>query len=88
MKGAKIDVRLFVGQVPKTWDDAMTLKYFHRFGSILEARIIRDKGIHTTSNAGTHKGCAFLRCAYFHEAELIMKAHKTAQRRRKNSHKK
>ena len=75
MKGAKIDVRLFVGQVPKTWDDSLTLKYFQRFGSILEAKIIRDKLLPSGNSHGTHKGCAFLRCAYFHEAEVIMRSH-------------
>jgi hypothetical protein len=44
--------------------------YFQRFGTIIEARIIRDK----VDN--THKGCAFIRCMYFHEAELILKTHK------------
>ena len=63
LKGAKIDVRLFVGQVPKSWDDSKVLKYFKRFGQIIEAKIIRDK------NDSSHKGCAFLRCMNFHEAE-------------------
>jgi RNA recognition motif-containing protein len=48
LKGAKIDVRLFVGQVPKTWDDQMTLKYFQRFGTIIEAKIIREKIVYNS----------------------------------------
>jgi RNA recognition motif-containing protein len=56
LKGAKIDVRLFVGQVPRSWRDENVLKYFKNFGTILDARIIRDKF------DGTHRGCAFLKC--------------------------
>lgn len=44
--------------------------YFKRFGTIIEAKIIRDK----IDNA--HKGCAFLRCMNFHEAEFMLKVHK------------
>lgn len=36
----------------------------------MEAKIIRDKA------DNSHKGCAFLRCMYFHEAEFILKLHK------------
>jgi hypothetical protein len=46
------------------------MKYFKRLGNILEAKIIRDK----VDNS--HKGCAFLRCMYFHDAEFILKVHK------------
>ena len=70
MKEARIDVRLFVGQVPRTWDDKKVMLYFKRFGSILEAKIIRDKG------DNSHKGCAFIKCMNFHEAEFILKVHK------------
>lgn len=69
LKGAMIDVRLFVGQVPRSWKDENVLKYFKNFGTILDAKIIRDKF------DGTHRGCAFLKCASFHEAEIILKNH-------------
>jgi hypothetical protein len=65
----------------------MTMKYFQRFASILEAKIIRDK-IGGPSSQGTHKGCAFLRCAYYHEGELIMKYHREAQKKAPKSRKK
>lgn len=48
--------------------------YFKRFGTILEAKIIRDK------NDSSHKGCAFLKCLYFHEADAILRMHKDEQR--------
>lgn len=69
-KGAIIDVRLFVGQVPKAWTDDDVTEYFSKLGTILEARIIRDKF------DGSHRGCAFLRCKMFHEAELILDSHR------------
>jgi len=55
MKGAKIDVRLFVGQVPKFWTDDHVYNYFKKYGTVFEARIIRDK------QDGSHRGCAFLK---------------------------
>ena len=60
MKGARIDVRLFVGQVPRIWKDENVFKYFKSYANILEARIIRDKF------DGSHRGCAFLKVAHFH----------------------
>ena len=45
------------------------MSYFHKFGTILEARIIRDK------YDGSHRGCAFLKCQNFHEAEDILNSH-------------
>jgi len=56
-------VKLFVGQVPRVWEDRDIFYYFKRFGNILEARIIRDR-----SAQQVHKGCAFLKCLNFHEA--------------------
>lgn len=69
LKGAKIDVRLFVGQVPRLWKDEQIMSYFKKYGNILEARIIRDK------YDGSHRGCAFLKCQNFHEAEDILDNH-------------
>ena len=51
------------------WKDENIMNYFKRFGTILEARIIRDK------YEGTHRGCAFLKCQNFHEAENILDSH-------------
>lgn len=45
------------------------MNYFKKFGTVLEARIIRDK------YEGTHRGCAFLKCQNFHEAENILDGH-------------
>lgn len=70
MKGAKIDVRLFVGQVPKFWTDDHVYNYFKKYGTVFEARIIRDK------QDGSHRGCAFLKTQHFHEAEVILKQHR------------
>ena len=65
-----IDVRLFVGQVPIAWKDDDIIRYFSKFGPVLEARVIRDKF------DGTHRGCAFLKCKQFHVAEVILDSHK------------
>lgn len=41
--GAHIEVKLFIGQVPRIWEDRDVFHYFKRFGNIMEARIIRDR---------------------------------------------
>ena len=51
------------------WGDDNILSYFKKFGNVLEARIIRDK------YDGSHRGCAFLKCQNFHEAENILNNH-------------
>lgn len=51
------------------WKDENIMEYFRKFGTILEARIIRDK------YDGSHRGCAFLKCQSFHEAEDILNSH-------------
>ena len=35
----RIDLKLFVGQIPKTWDDRKVTEFFSDFGEILEARV-------------------------------------------------
>ena len=51
------------------WKDENIMSYFKKHGNILEARIIRDK------YDGSHRGCAFLKCQNFHEAEDILNTH-------------
>jgi hypothetical protein len=56
--------------VSKAWTDEEVQSYFGKFGSVIEARIIRDKF------DGSHRGCAFLKCKFFHEAEFILDSHR------------
>ena len=41
-QNAHIEVKLFVAQIPKIWEDRDVFFYFKRFANIIEARIIRD----------------------------------------------
>jgi len=47
-------VKLFVGQVPKSYEEADLFPYFNKYGPMENVTIIRDK--HT----GQHRGCAFV----------------------------
>lgn len=47
-------IKLFVGQVPKTMEEADLFPIFEKFGPMDDVAIIRDK--HT----GQHRGCAFV----------------------------
>ena len=74
-KHALIDVRLFVGQVPKSWNDPEIFNYFQKMAEVLEAKIIRDK------YDQSHRGCAFLKLMKYHDAELILDMHRPRARR-------
>jgi CUG-BP- and ETR3-like factor len=47
-------VKLFVGQLPKTYSEELLRPIFEPFGTVVEFSIIRDKV------TGVHRGCAFL----------------------------
>jgi len=59
----KIDLKLFVGQIPKEWDENMVTEFFSGYGEILESQIIRD------GKTGQSKGCAFVKFASMTDAE-------------------
>ncbi|XP_065912893.1 CUGBP Elav-like family member 3-B isoform X2 [Dysidea avara] len=47
-------VKLFIGQIPRTYEEQDIKEVFARFGPIYEVSIIRDR------NTRAHKGCCFL----------------------------
>ena len=57
-------VKLFVGQVPKIYEENDLFPYFSKYGAMEDVTIIRDK--HT----GQHRGCAFVTFISKEQAEL------------------
>lgn len=47
-------IKLFIGQVPRTWDAKDLRPYFESYGQIHELTVLRDR------ITKSHKGCAFL----------------------------
>ena len=62
-----IPIKIFVGQIPKIWNEDETKKFFQNFGLILDCQVIRDL-------KGTHKCAAFVTFSTITEAELAMEA--------------
>jgi RNA recognition motif-containing protein len=60
-----ITVKLFVGQVPKIWNEEEVISLFRIFGEILETQIIRDTN-------GNHRGCAFVKFASLTQADIAI----------------
>lgn len=64
---APIEIKLFVGRVPKTFDDSQLRAVFSEFGVVRDVIIIRDR------ETGTHKGCAFVRMASITKADAAVR---------------
>lgn len=62
-----ISVKLFVGQIPKIWNEDEVTHFFKNFGNIQESQIIRD-------TQGNHRGCAFVTFISISEADVCIKA--------------
>jgi CUG-BP- and ETR3-like factor len=60
-------IKVFVGQVPKQWNEEQISDFFRRFCQIRDAQVIRD-------SQGVHKGCAFITFFSITEAEIIIQA--------------
>lgn len=65
---AKVEVKLFVGRLPRTMDEATLTAMFTPFGAAVETVIIRDKG------TGQHKGSAFIKMASITDADAAIRA--------------
>lgn len=63
-----VEVKLFVGRLPRTHTEEMIKPLFEQFGMVVEVVIIRDK---QTQN---HKGSAFVRMSSICQADLAIRA--------------
>jgi len=62
-----IAVKLFVGQIPKIWNEDEVTNFFKNFGTIQESQVIRD-------TQGNHRGCAFVTFISITEADICIEA--------------
>eukprot|EP01068_Selenidium_serpulae_P012301 Selendium_serpulae@DN5795_c1_g1_i2.p1 len=63
-----VEVKLFVGRVPRTFDDAQLRPLFQEYGTVGDVIIIRDRTL------GAHKGCAFVRMKSITEADRAVRS--------------
>ena len=61
------DVKLFVGQVPRTCDEPDLIPIFSRYGPLTDVSVIRHK------YDGTHRGCAFVTYQYPQDAAVALR---------------
>lgn len=62
-----VEVKLFVGRVPRSYDEESVRPLFEEFGSVMEVAIIRDK------QTGVHKGSAFVRMQSITQADRAIR---------------
>lgn len=59
-------LKLFVGQVPKNFEESDLKPYFEKYGPLSNIKVCRDR------DSKTHKGCAFVTFANLDNAENAM----------------
>ncbi|XP_070382668.1 CUGBP Elav-like family member 2 [Dermacentor albipictus] len=47
-------IKMFVGQIPRSWDESDLKKMFEDFGPVYQINVLRDKA------TGTSRGCCFV----------------------------
>lgn len=62
-----LSIKLFVGQIPKIWNEEEVKKFFNNFGQVQDSQIIRDA-------RGNHRGCAFVTFSSITEADTVIEA--------------
>lgn len=67
MQRPSFPVRIFVGQIPKQWNEDEVQKYFERFYPIQEVRVSRD-------TQGVPKGSALVTVASIAEGHVLIQA--------------
>ena len=60
-------IKLFVGQVPHTYEEKDIEPFFEKYGTLVNTRIVRDK------DTKKHKGCAFVTFQNLDDAEVAIK---------------
>lgn len=63
-----VEIKLFVGRVPRTVDEASLRPVFEEYGAVTEIAIIKDR------NTAMHKGSAFVRMASITQADAAVRA--------------
>ena len=58
-------IKMFVGQLPKHWDESDVRKIFESFGTIYSLNVLRDR------EHGVSRGCAFIT---FHQRQSALDA--------------
>ncbi|CAK5084096.1 unnamed protein product [Meloidogyne enterolobii] len=56
-------IKMFVGQIPKSWDENKLIEFFTQFGPVFQLNILRDKGSEES------KGCCFV--TFYHRKDAI-----------------
>ncbi|KAL4447150.1 hypothetical protein ABPG74_014002 [Tetrahymena malaccensis] len=71
-KRKQVEIKLFVGQIPKTWEENDLKTFFEKYGEIMKVQVIRDKN-------NQHKGCAFVVFASILCANIAIEALKATK---------
>lgn len=67
-KAPNVEIKLFVGRVPRSSNEDALRPLFEQFGEIVDMTVIRDR------ESGAHKGCAFIRMKSLAAADAAIRA--------------
>lgn len=59
-------IKMFVGQVPRTWSEKDLRELFEQYGAVYEINVLRDRSQNPPQSKGEDLGfmCNFLSCTY------------------------
>lgn len=64
-------IKMFVGQIPRSWSEEQLRELFEPFGSVYEINILRDRSQNPPQSKGHHANIYMHACAHTHKINVL-----------------